>query len=328
MIKAKRILSLTLCAIVLISSFLCLSSCANTALTVSNEDGSFKVSYDLLRYFAMNYINGYEGVSAEDFASNEELQKKLSDNVFASVCDLATYKILAEKYGVSLSRQEKKEVKNTLKEYKKSYESKDAFKKDLEANYITEKVLEEIYMLQALFDKLYTHMTNEYTGIFRYDNDVIDADIEAGNFFSAEYIVIYYTDDNKEERLSELSKMLDEAKGGKSMSVMRDEKYSEYAEQIVYNKEDIFTYTEMNETYENAVTSIEIGAFSDIIDMENAAMIVHRLPLSEEYIDKNYNDVIAKYLSREFFKYIEEYSENLVPEFKDKYKDLKLWEME
>lgn len=322
--KTKRLFSLLLCALMLLSA---LTSCSKTALTVSNDDGTFKVSYDLLRYFAMNYINGYENVSAEDFATSEDLQKKLSDNVFASVSDLATYKILAEKYDISLTREEKKAVKNTLKEYKNSYESKEAFKKDLEANFITEKVLEEIYMLQALFDKLYAHLTNEYTGIFRYDNDVIDADIEAGNFFSAEYIVIYYTDDNKEERISELQTMLDDAKGGKSMSVMRDEKYSMYAEQIVYSKEDIFTYTEMNETYENAVVSLEIGAFSEVIDMENAAMIVHRLPLSADYIDKNYNDVIAKYLSREFFEYIEEYSASLVPEFKDKYKDLKLWEM-
>ncbi len=326
--KTNRFFSLILCVAILVSSLFCFSSCAKTALALSSEDGSFKVSYGMLRYFTMNYINGYKDVSAEDFASSEELQKTLTDNVYASISDLATYKILADKYGISLTREEKKEVKNTLKEYKDSYESKEAYKKDLEANFITEKLLEEIYMLQALFDKLYDHMTDEYTGIFRYDNDVIDADIEAGNFFSAEYIVIYYTADNKEERLSELREMLKDAKDGKSMSDMRDDKYSEYGEQIVYNKEDIFTYTEMNEAYENAVVSLEVGAYSDVINMENAAMIVHRLPLSAEYIDKNYNDVIAKYLSREFFEYIEQYSSSLTSEFKKKYSDLKLWEME
>lgn len=311
----------------IVSSLICFTSCAKTVMTVKNEDGSFKVSYDLLRYFVMNYMNGYEDITPEDFASDEELQDELYNNVIASVSELAAYSLLAEKYDISLSREEKKEVKNTLKEYKASYESEKAFEEDLKANFITEDVLEEIYMLQALFDKLYDHMTNEYNGIFKYDNDTIDADIEAGNFFSAEYIVLYYTSDNKEDRISELQGMLDLAKSGKSMRDMREEKYPTYGEQIVYTKEDIFTYTEMNKIYEETVVSLDIGAYSDVVDMDNAAMIVHRLPLDFEYIDANYNEVIAKYLSREFFEYIEEYSKSLIPVFKDKYKDLKMWEM-
>ena len=323
----RKLISITLCVAMIIASLCCFTSCKKTAMTLENEDGKFKISHDLLRYFTMNYLNGYSDLTAEDFASDETLQNELIDNVSDSICDLATYKLLAEKYDISLTREEKKEVKNTLKEYKKSYESKDAYKKDLEANFLTEKTLEEIYMLQALFDKLFDHLTDEYTGIFKYDNDVIDADIEAGNFFSAEYIVMYYTADNKQERLNELQKMLDSAKGGAQMITMRDEMYEKYGEQLVYNREDIFTYTEMNEVYENAVVSLDIGAFSEVIDMDNAAMIVHRLPLDSDYIDKNYNDIIAKYLSREFFEYIEQYSSALIPSIKEQCKDMKLWEM-
>ncbi len=304
------------------------SSGKRTALTVSDGENDYKLSYDLLRYFTMNYLNEkYSGKTAEDFESDGDLQNALYEDVISSVTKLATYSLLAEKYDVKLTSDEKKEVKNNLKEYKDAYESKDAFKKDLKDNYVTEDALEHIYMLEALWNKLYDHLTDEYTGIFKSDVETIDADIEAGNFFSAEYIAIYYTSENKSERTDDLERMLERVKNGEDMSSLKEENYSVYGEQLVYAHEPVFTYTELNEDYEEIVLSLEIGEYSDVMYVDNVAIIVHRLPLDEAYINNNYNEVIAKYLSRELFRYVEEYAAELEFEFKKKYKDIKLWEM-
>ncbi len=323
----KKIFALIICIATLLSALLAFSSCSNGKQTVMTV-GEYKVSHDMLRYFVMNYMNGYDGVSPEDFASDEELQEQLYDNVIGSISELATYSLLAEKYGIKLTKDEKKEIKNTIKEYKNAYDSKSDFKKDMYANYMTEDLIEEIYTVQALCDKLYDYLTNEYTGIFKYDAETIDSDIAAGNFFSAEYVVIYYTEANKEERTAALQNILNKAKNGEKLKELADDGYVTYGQQLAYEHYPLFTYTEKTETFEETVRSLKINEYSDVVDMGNSAMIVRRLPLDSDYIDQNFNTVIAQYLSREFFGHVEEYSKGLEVKFKEKYKDLKMWEME
>ncbi|MBE6607483.1 MAG: hypothetical protein E7633_02855 [Ruminococcaceae bacterium] len=323
----KRIFAAFLCIVMLFASLANLSACSENSKTVMTV-GDYKVSYAMLRYFVMNYMNGYENVTPEDFASNEHLQEQLYNNVISSISELATYSLLAEKHEIILTSEEKKEIKNSIKELKNSYESKKDYEKDLEANYMTEALLEEIYTLNAKCDKLYDKLADEYTGIFKSDVETIDADIEAGNFFSAEYIVFYYTDNNKEEREEVLQGLLDRSKAGEKMRDLLDEAYKTYGEHIAYELYTIFTYHEKTEIFEDTVVSLDIGSYSDVVDTGNSFIIVHRLPLDMDYIDKNYNTVIAKYLSREFFTYVEEFSNTLEVVFKEKYKDIKMWEME
>ena len=323
----KRLLSALVSVLLVIAALLSVSSCSEGRKTVMTV-GDYKVSHDMLRYFVMNYMNGYEGLSPEDFASDEDLQRELYDNVISSISELATYSLIAKQYDIKLTREEKKEIKNTLKEYKSSYPSKEDYKKDLKANYMTEELLVEIYTIQALCDKIYDHLTNEYTGIFKYDIDTIDADIEAGNFFSAEYAVIYYTSENKDERIAALGDMLDRVKNGESMNKVADQEYIKYGEHLAYEIYHAFTYTEKTEIFEETVISLDVGGYSDVVDMGSSAMIVHRLPLNMEYVDRNYNTIIAQYLSREFFGYVEEYSKGLEVSFKEDYADLKIWEMQ
>ena len=323
----KRIFAAFLAVLMLLTCVFSLSSCANGKQTVMTV-GDYKVSYDMLRYFVMNYMNGYEGISPEDFATDEHLQEQLYNNVISSISELATYSLLADKHDIFLTKKEKKEIKNSIKDLRKSYESKKEYKKDLEANYMTEDLLEEIYTLNAKCDKLYDTLADEYYGIFKCDVETIDADIEAGNFFSAEYIVLYYTEENKQERKDALQDILERAESGEKMLDLSDEAFKTYGEHIAYELYPIFTYREKTEVFEETVISIDIGSYSDVVDTVNSFMIVRRLSLDMDYIDKNYNTVIAKYLSREFFGYVEDFAADLEVVFKEKYKDIKMWEME
>ena len=322
----KRTLLITVSIILLISVAPFVTSCSSGNRTVMTI-GDYNVSYDMLRYFAMNYINSYEGVSEEDFINNEELQKQLYNNVTASLCEIASYALLAKKHDISLTKDEKKSIKKEIKDIKASYKSKDEYKKDLEANFMTEDVYEEIVRVEALCDKLYDYLTSPGAGMFDSDNETIDADIEKGNFFSAEYSVLYYTEKNKEERKAFMQNMLDTAKSGASLRDLCDDAYVTYGEELAYEFYSAFTYTEKTELFENTVKALDIGEYSKVEDTGNSFLIVRRLDLDEDYIDKNYNTIIAKYLSREFFGYIDNYADSLDIKFKKGYEDLKLWEM-
>ncbi len=323
----KRIVSLVLAFLMLLSSLLSMVSCSSGKQTVMTI-GDYKVSYDLLRYFVMNYMNGYEGLTAEDFAKDEKLQNQLYDNVIVSLSEFAAYSILADEYDVNLTSDEKKEIKQMIKDGKKEYESNKAYKEDMEKNFITEAVLKEIYTSEAKFNSLYEILTNDKVGIFKSDVETVDADIEAGNFFSAEYIVLYYDKNNADERKKVLEDILERAKNGEGMQELMGEAYSVYRDHIAYEYYPTFTYNEKKEQFEETVVNLKIGEYSDIVDMGSSYMIVHRKALDMEYIDTNYNTIIAQYLAREFFGYIEDYASKLEVKFKDKYKDLKMWEMQ
>ncbi len=291
--------------------------------------GTYDVSYDMLRYFVLNYKNGYEGVAPEDFESDETLQQALVENTNASISELAAYCILAKKYNLKLSDEQKENVENQIKSLKDSYENEDDYIADLEKNFATEEVMREIFTVSEYCDILYDYLTNDYYGIFKYDADTIMKDIEDGNFFSAEYVYIEYNGSDYQSKLEIANKLRKEIRDGGAMAAAFESYKKEYEFQGDYVKLDTFTYHEQNELFEDAVLALNENQCSEVLEFQKGALIIaKRLPIDDDYVDKNFNTVIGQYLAREFFEYIEEFSSGLSIAFKSKYKDLKYWEIE
>ena len=89
-----------------------------------------------------------------------------------------------------------------------------------------------------------------------------------------------------------------------------------------------FTYTEELQYFEDAVRALSVGEVSGVIERSDGFLIVKRLALSQDYINSNYMSIVSSYLTREYNRYMEDYAAGLEIEWKSKYKDLKLWEME
>ena len=83
--KKVRIIA-SLAIIALLCPMLAGCSSSPTVMTVGGE----KVSYDMLRYFVMNYKEGYPEIDPEEFSTNEELQAELVKNTNASISELET----------------------------------------------------------------------------------------------------------------------------------------------------------------------------------------------------------------------------------------------
>ena len=319
---AVKIISLILALVLLSTSML---SCASspTVMTI----GKFEVSYDLLRYFVKNYMNGYENLTEEDFKNDPELQKQLEANVYSSITELAAYYNLAKKFSLKLTEEDKASIKVKIKQLKESYDSNEEYEEALAESFVTEDVLRTIYGLEILCDKLYDHLTL-YSQEIEWNVDIIDADF-VESFFSAEYLMIYYSEQDKQEKNTFANSIRSQLVGGTyTMQQIYDKYCTEFSLKIEYQNYDAFTYTEMNEDFEKAVEALEIGEIGEIIDLGNAFQIIHRKPLDMNYYEQHYNTVEGQWLAREFFRYVENYSKELSVVWKTKYENTKFWEMD
>lgn len=290
--------------------------------------GELDVSYDMLRYFARNYMEGYENITPEDFKTDTELQEQLEENILSSLSELAAYVTLANEYKIKLDSDDKKEIDEEIAAMKAEYADDDAYKKGLEEANATEDVVRRIYEIQKLCDKLYEELTTGTDPYFKSDNDTIDRDIADGNWFAAEYILITYSDSEKESRREYAETLADSVAAGKELSDIYEENRTVYGLGIQYEKLEGFTYTQQKEYFEEAVVSLEIGEVSELIDSPDGFLLVKRLKLDDDYIDKKYVSVFcAGYLEREFFGLIEDTAASLEVKYAKKYKDIKFYEI-
>ncbi len=287
--------------------------------------GELDVSYDMLRYFALNYMQGYSDITAEDFKTDPELQSQLSENILSSLTELAAYLSLAKEYNIKLDSDDNKTIDEEIEDIKKEYGGdEEAYKEGLADANATEAVVRRIYEIQLICDKLYDYLTDSKTGIFKSDNATIEQDIAAGNWFSAEYLLITYSSDRKESRREYAEKLLTEYGEDISLADIYEDKRTVYGLGIQYGKSDAFTYTQQKEYFEEAVVSLEIGQRSGVLDTADGFLIVKRLELDEEYIDDYFITTFCSgYLEREFFGLVEKTAEGLEVRYTDKYKDIR-----
>lgn len=322
--KLKRITALLLTAILLLVFPSALASCADRSPTVL-ELGGEKVSYNLLRYFVKNHMGE---LTAADYQQDEALQAELTENVFSGLRQLMTCRLVAEENEIELTDDEKEQINTQIESLKEGYSTEEEYEEMVKEIFGNEETLKEILEINSLQQKLYTYLTDEYHGIFKSDDQTVRADIEAGNFFAAEYLFIYCADSDRDEKAEFAQTLHSRIAGGESMSAIDREYETEYALKMDYCNLPCFTYTEELLYFENAVLSLSEGELADVIERSNGFLIVRRNALDSEYIDENFMSVVNSYLAREYNYYMEDYADSLELEWKSKYEDLVLWEME
>ena len=332
----KRSLTLLIALALIISVAAALASCSDgrspTALTI----GDYKVSYDLLRYFVMNYKSEYEAVAPGMVYSDAETQRQLVDNTNATLRDFAAYYMLVKKHGLKLSDDQKADVEAKIASLRNYSANDEEYKKALSDNYLTEDVLREIYTMQAYCDLLYAYLTDEYHGIFQHDDDTIMADIAEGHYFSDEYIVIHFDQNNREARMQLAENAAERVKNGTLLSKVYADLHAELSgkyydaasmeqvDEVVYYKQDVSSKEQVLDYFSDIVTSLEVGQVSSPVEHDSSIVIVKRLELD---VDNNFFDIIAAYLSRSFFNYVSDFAASLEIKQVGEFKDLDYWEI-
>jgi len=325
-------LALALAALCALSLFSC--SSGNYALKI----GDYKVSADLLRYFVMNYKSEYEAASPGMIYFDESLQAELVENTNATLRDFASYYMLFMQYKLSLTDVQKQNVEDQIASLKAAYATDAEFNAALAENYIASvDVLREIFTMQAYCDSVYDYLTDDYHGIFRYDDAAIMADVAEGHYYSDEYLSIHYdSDDDRAEKLALAESAVQRVRAGEQMSKIYVEYYNddpsyyfdsdsyEQLDTILYYKHDVFSADEMLSYFVDIVSSLEVGEVCDPVDHNSSFVVVRRLELD---VDNNFNSIIASYLSRCFFNYVEEFSADLEITYLNGYDQINYWEI-
>ncbi len=316
----KKWIALLLCAVMAVCL---LTGCSSAAVEVGDQE----VSYDLLRYFTMNYRAelGYTAKEyADDPAKGEELQKLVHE----ALREVMAYRALAEEYDLELTAEEKGSIQSSLEAMKAEYKDDAAYQAALKAANMTEAVYKELTELQILAQKVYDQLTGARSDVIVADDATVDADIAKGNFFAAEYLYIYYSEADKAEKVAFADTLYTELEKGSTMKELNDRYAAEFGLAMEYVSLGAFTYTQQNPDFEELILSLEVGACAKPILRGDGILIARRMELSDAFVKANYKDIVQSYKEREFAYYIAEYGKKMEIAYQGDYKDLKLWEME
>lgn len=320
--KIKRITALLVLAMLCtLSSLFACSKSSPTAVKV----GDVEVSYNMVRYFAINYRGS---ATAADYEVDEAKQQELQANVYSALRSLVTCEKVAKEQEIELTDDEQESIDDQIESLKQSYASEDEYHTAIEAQFGDEETLRRILEMGALQNKLFKYLTDEYNGIFKSDDATVRADIKAGNFFAAEYLYIYCSDDDRSEKREFADELHERMTNGEAMSEIDKAYQTTYGLRMDYCLLPCFTYTEELQYFEDAVLALQVGELGGVIERDDGYLIVKRLALDEKYIDENFMSVVKSYLNREYALYMQDYADSLELEWEDDYESLKLWEME
>ena len=296
--------------IVILCILLALTCCGkgDTVLSIGGED----ISYDMYRYFYMNY----SGESSN--YTKEQIQQK---SIQAISLDVAISK-LAEEYDISLSSTEEDSVDSYVEASVANYGGEDAYLEALEKNYLTEELFEYFYSRQLLESKLREYMYNEINNIIKSDDATFEKDLRE-NFMAAKQILIRNDEGDDVNENKELAEtILGRLLNGEDFDTLISE-YSEDTsakENYVYH----FTHGQMLSAFEEAVEKTPVNELcSHVVASEAGYHIIMRLPLDEEYVNKNYEDLRTAYKARCFNDIRQELADSFAIEESEGFDELK-----
>ncbi|MBQ8287515.1 MAG: SurA N-terminal domain-containing protein [Clostridia bacterium] len=321
--RSQSLVKLLALLLILLFSVTAFTGCSNAAMEIGDQE----VSYDLLRYFTMNYRNDL-GYTAEEYAADPTKGEELQSLVHEQLREVMAYRALMEEFDLELTDEEKESVQTSLEELKANYADTASYEEALAEAYLTEAVYKELLEMQLYAQKVYDHLTSARHNLIPSDDATVDADIAAGNFFSAEYLYIYYVESDKDEKVAFADTLYKELQAGASMRELDDRYATEYGLSMEYVELGAFTYTQQAEEFEELILSLEEGECAAPVVRGDGILIARRRALSMDFVNENYSDIVQSYKEREFAYYIRDYGEKMKIAYQGDYKDLVLWEME
>ena len=258
---------------------------SETVLTVGGEE----VSYDVYRYFYLNYK-----AENEDY-TEEEIHEKAVDAISMDIA----LTLLAETQKVSLDKSDKKSVDEYVEAAIANYGGKEAYREALEKNHLNDELFRYFYSQQLLETKLREHMYLEMNNIIKSDDETVEADIKE-NFMAAKQGLIRHDNGKSDEENRSLAEdILKKAQSGEDFDTL----IKEYSEDTTALTDYVyyFTYGQLVEGFEKAVLDTGIGKLCEYVaESESGYHVIMRMPLDDEYIDTHFEELRDAYKARSF----------------------------
>jgi len=322
----RRLISLTLSLVLLFLSLVSLTSCQSpTYMTIGDQE----VSYDVVKSFVKTHLSVY----TEEELKDEAIRNTVRENVMRDLRMAFVILQVASELGVVLTPDVKDIIEEELDYYRGLGDTYDAL---LAEQHATDEVFEMLLTINAYDDLVFDALTEGGAlgdDRFSATNEVVDADLQKGDWYAAEYVVLYFDDVNRASRLEAINKVRTDVLAGSSFREATADIKKLYPSEFYLTSDGCFTSSIYSEDFENAVKSLKVGEVGEVIssytsDGYPCFMLIKRLEISDAYVDAEYNTVISYYLAREYASFMEERAETLTVEIAEDYRGTDILDIE
>ena len=320
-------LSMALVLVMLVSFTALFTSCGDddSMGPIYMTIGDIEVPYDMVYCFVKQELKAY---TAEEL-QNENVRAKVRENVINNLIERHyIVRVIAKELDLGLTENARENIEITMENYR-SYADYESM---LEEMFATDAVTKELVTVSELDTVVYDFLC-DFNERFDDDPQKILADIDAGKWYAAEYLVLKYDGTNHDARKEDLQEMLASMASGTSLKEASSRIQKLYKDEYHYALDGCFTDAIYPEEMENAVKALEIGEVSEVIDTYTAdgypcLMVLRRVAISNDYVDKSFDTIKANYLVRVYEEYRKEKMEGLTVVIADDYKNKDILDIE
>ena len=275
-------------------------------MTVNGVDYDWQKFFYLNNYY-VNYLEYYNGAFAswdDTVQDGATVKEYVLDSSRDWVLYDAAIRTNAEKLGVSLSEEDKAEIRDNIQETVERYGGEEAFQEQLEKNFCTMELYTDLSETTALANKVFAELYGEH-GEKLSDEEVAEYTSLDG-YLMAKHILILNSktdDEGKEvalegEELAAARAKIDEIKAQldacppDQIAAKFDELMAEYSEDPgteMYPGGYLFQDGNMVQEFEDATKALEIGQYSDVVETDYGFHIIYRLPIDFDAVPSAYS---------------------------------------
>ena len=295
----KRILSLLLALLCLLA----LTACGGKIEPVDDRVvltlGGEKIYYDYYRYVFLNTKLDMDGGDATFWENNPEAEAELTDSVMENLLHYVAIRRLADDYDIALTKEQKQSIEDTLAQAKAYYSDEESYLESMEEAFMTEYAAYYMQEQTLLWQLLYDHVTGELNGIIKADDETVYADIPL-NFRRIRYVFIEKKADNAAEAAETAETVLAAANSGSDFDALIRE-YGDDPDMLrLISDGYYYTLGAIDEDVQKAVEGIAEGEIAPLVEVSYGYYVVQRLPLKNEYVEKNFENFRTQYRARIF----------------------------
>lgn len=267
--------------------------------------GKYEIGLDEYRYYYLNIKNNL-GMSDEDLMKNEDAQKQLKEYVETSIKNNYSMIALADDLNIKLTDEETKEVDESIKQKKESYESEEKYKEYLDTNFLTEDIEKEYAYLNKRIVKMRTDAFAEGGKLEANEENIKNTFGE--NYVRVKHVLIGTTTKDNQKVAKDVAA---KAKKGDDFDKLI-EKYGEDPGMKSNPLGYIMTNDgQMVKEFEDAAMALEVDKVSDPIKTTHGYHVIKRLPLDEAFIKENIDSLKETYTQAALNKALTEKMEGL-----------------
>jgi len=310
----KKGVSFLLVLGVLLSSLALFSACGKRKYQSKDtrvviELGDYEITYDEYRYLYLNYK---KELSERDDILDGDLDAKIKEKVEETLRRIYGIRALAKKYDVKVTKKEEKDLRAEFEAFVKiTYKDRETFLAACEKEFLTEQLAYRmLFYDNFLYEKVFYYITDESSMIILASDEMIEEDIYENFYASTQIFISFENGKTKAENRRRIEEAYQKLQNGEDFNKLIDmygeDPYAEHGN-VRYDTVDGSVIPE----FEKAALALEIGEVSEIIESSLGYHIIKRLPLEDDYIDKNFEELRELYFAREFNRMLKQTSNDL-----------------